>query len=70
MPTGWRKCVFLAEAGTYEFCYEPTTPYRKTYSINSTWEELQANPKTKAVLEKEYPLKKIPFEKECVLWRK
>ena len=60
--------VFLAEAGTYEFCYEPTTPYRKTYSINSTWEELQANPKTKAVLEKEYPLKKIPFEKElCTL---
>lgn len=34
--------------------YEPTTPYRKTYSLNSSWEELKANPKTRAVLEKEW----------------
>lgn len=65
-----KNVVFTAEAGGYEFCYEPTTPYRKTYSLDSSWEELKANPKTKAVLEKEYPIGngRIPFEKElCTL---
>ncbi len=57
-----------AGAGSYEFCYEPTTPYRKIYSLDSTWEELKANPKTWAVLEREYKIGRIPFEKElCTL---
>lgn len=60
--------VLRAEAGTYEFCYEPTTPYRKIYSLDSTWEELKANPKTWEILQKEYNLAHIPFEKElCTL---
>lgn len=63
-----KDVVILAGAGSYEFCYEPTTPYRKTYSLDSTWEELKADPKAWAVLEKEYKLDHIPFEKElCTL---
>ncbi len=63
-----KNVVIHAEAGCYEFCYEPTVPYRKVYSLDSTWEELKANPKTWAVLEKEYKLDKIPFEDElCTL---
>lgn len=63
-----KNVVFLAGAGSYEFCYEPTTPYRKTYSLDSTWEELQENPKTRAVLDREYHFDRIPFEKElCTL---
>lgn len=63
-----KNVVFLAGAGSYEFCYEPTTPYRKTYSLDSTWEELKENPKTRAVLDREYHFDRIPFEKElCTL---
>lgn len=63
-----KDVVFLAGAGSYEFCYEPTTPYRKTYSLDSSWEELNENPKTRAVLEQEYHFDRIPFEKElCTL---
>ncbi len=63
-----KNVVFLAGAGSYEFCYEPTTPYRKTYSLDSTWEELKENPKTRAVLDQEYHFDRIPFEKElCTL---
>ena len=56
--------------GIYEFDYVPTVPYRKVYSLDSPWEELKANPKTKAILDREYPTKEdhIPFEKElCTL---
>ena len=59
-----------AEPGHYEFTYRPTVPCRKIYSLDSTWEELKANPKTRAILEKEYKTKEdhIPFEKElCTL---
>lgn len=63
-----KHVVFLAGAGSYAFCYEPTTPYRKTYSLDSTWEELNENPKTLAILEQEYYFDRIPFEKElCTL---
>ena len=63
-----KNVVFLAGAGSYAFCYEPTTPYRKTYSLDSTWEELNENPKTRAILEQEYYFERIPFEKElCTL---
>ena len=62
--------IITALPGTYEINYIPTVPYRKVYSLDSTWEELQANPRTKAVLDREYPTKEdhIPFEKElCTL---
>ena len=65
-----RNVVLSALPGTYELDYTPTVPYRKVYSLDSPWEELIANPKTKAVLEREYPTKEdhIPFEKElCTL---
>lgn len=63
-----KNVVILAGAGNYEFCYEPAVPYRKTYSLDSSWEELKANPKTWEILEREYKLDKIPFEKElCTL---
>ncbi len=63
-----KNVVFLAGAGSYEFCYEPAAPYRKTYSLDSTWEELKENPKTRAVLDQEYHFDRIPFEKElCTL---
>ncbi len=62
--------VISAEAGCYIFTYRPSVPYRKTYSLNSTWEELKANPKTREILDREYPMKEdhVPFEKElCTL---
>lgn len=60
--------VLHAGAGNYEFCYEPAVPYRKIYSLDSAWTELKENPKTWAVLEKEYHMDHIPFEKElCTL---
>lgn len=63
-----KNVVIRAGAGNYEFCYEPSTPYRKIYSLDSSWEELKANPKTWEILEREYKLEKIPFEKElCTL---
>lgn len=63
-----KNVVIRADAGNYEFCYEPSTPYRKIYSLDSSWEELKANPKTWEILEREYKLEKIPFEKElCTL---
>ena len=67
-----KNVVLRVHAGSYEFCYEPTTPYRKIYSLDSSWEELKTNSKTWAILEKEYIEKyiseKIPFEKElCTL---
>ncbi len=64
------KVTFTAGAGTYEITYEPTTPCRKVYSLDSTWAELVENPKTRAILEKEYMQINghIPFEKErCTL---
>ena len=62
--------TFTAGAGEYAFSYVPTTPYRKVYSLDSTWEELKANPKTRELLRREYTTKEdhIPFEKElCTL---
>ena len=62
--------TFIAGAGRFEFSYAPTTPYRKVYSLDSTWEELKANPKTRELLSREYTTKEdhIPFEEElCTL---
>lgn len=52
-----------AAAGTYTFCYEPTTPCRKVYSINSPMEELMAYEGTKKILDEEYfsTVKDLPF---------
>ncbi len=52
-----------AAAGTYTFCYEPTTPCRKVYSINSPMEELMACEGTKKILDEEYfsIVKDFPF---------
>ena len=62
--------VFTAEPGTYHIDYEPTVPCRKVYSLDTAWEELKANPKTREILGREY-IKEgefIPFEKElCTL---
>lgn len=75
-----KNVVVTAGAGCYEFCYEPTVPCRKVYTLNSTWEELKANPKTFEILKKhyapanivaggvEFDPNNIPFEKElCTL---
>ncbi len=65
-----KNVVFTVCSGEYEITYTPTVPYRKIYSLDSTWEELKANPKTKAILEREYipEGRFIPFEKElCTL---
>ncbi len=63
-----KDVVLHATAGSCEFCYEPTTPYRKTYSLDTPFEELKANPKTREILEREYMLDGGTFEKElCTL---
>ena len=67
-----KNVVLRVHAGSYEFCYEPTVPYRKIYSLDSSWEELKTNSRTWEILEKEYiekyGIEKIPFEKElCTL---
>lgn len=55
-------------AGEYEFCYEPTTPYRKVYSLNSSWKELKENPKTWEIMKREYVKEFMPFENQlCTL---
>ena len=53
-------------AGSYSFVYEPTVPCRKIYSADSPMEELEANEKTKEILEREYYsiVKKLPFKDE------
>ena len=61
---------FTAGPGRYRFTYAPTAPYRKVYSLDSSWEELSANPKTLEIIKREYAFKEdhIPFEKElCTL---
>ena len=59
------------EAGAYGFTYVPTVPYRKTYSIDSPFEELKENKKTREILDKHYftVYKKLPFEKELYTFR-
>ena len=62
--------VLTVGAGEYAFEYAPTTPYRKVYSLDSTWEEIKANPATYEIAVREFHFKEdhIPFEKElCTL---
>lgn len=55
-----------AEAGDYHFSYLPTTPYRRTFSIDSPYHELMADERTREILQREYQTKEdhIPFEDE------
>lgn len=59
------------KAGEYQFTYNPTIPYRKIYSLDSPMEELNENPKTKAILDETfYKIHKVlPFEKELYTLR-
>ena len=42
--------VCLVEAGNYEVTYEAVVPLKKTYSVDSTMEEILSNPKTRSFL--------------------
>ncbi len=64
--------VLSVPAGIWKFAYTPLVPYRRTYSIDSPIEELEANPKTRKILEEDYYSHlregKLPFKKElCTL---
>ncbi|HEY9575595.1 MAG TPA: family 78 glycoside hydrolase catalytic domain, partial [Lachnospiraceae bacterium] len=59
------------EPGEYTFSYYPTQAYRKIYSIDTPFEELKSNPKTRKILEENYYSvhPKLPFEKELYTFR-
>ena len=61
-----QNVVLLCQAGDYSFQYTPTTPYRKIYSLDSPWQELMENPKTREILSTEFVTKEdhIPFDGE------
>lgn len=63
--------VLSLSAGSYTFTYHPTRPYRKIYTLDSLMTELNGNPKTKAILDKEFYSKytTLPFEKELFTLR-
>ena len=42
--------VCLVEAGNYEVTYEAVVPLKKTYSVDSTMEDLMSNPKIRGFL--------------------
>ena len=63
-----RDTTVAVGAGEYAFVYRPTVPYRRIYSLDSTWEELKENPKTLQILEREFGKGHLPFSKElCTL---
>ena len=49
-----RDMRLTAAAGSYHIVYTPTVPYRKTYSLLSPLEELDADPRTYEILKKEF----------------
>ena len=62
--------TLAAGPGEYAFEYEPTTPYRRVYSLETPWAELKADPRAFEVVAREFPIVRgrIPFEKElCTL---
>ncbi len=61
-----QNVTLRAEAGTYEFAYEPTVPYRMIYSLDSPMEDLAADERARKIILEECPFFKgdIPFEKE------
>ncbi len=63
-----RNTTVTVGAGEYTFVYQPTVPYRKIYSLDSTLQELKENPKTLEILEKEFGKGRLPFGGElCTL---
>ena len=65
-----RNVSLTAGPGEYRFEYLPTTPYRKTYSLDSSWEEIKANSKALEAVVQAFHFKEdhIPFEQElCTL---
>ena len=67
-----KAVVLSVPAGIWKFAYTPLIPYRKTYSIDSPIEELEADPRTRKILEEDYYSRlregKIPFKQElCTL---
>lgn len=63
-----KNVILTVDAGTYAIHYEPTTPYRKIYSLESSWKELTENPKTWEIIKREYLREHMPFVKElCTL---
>ena len=45
-----KEGVCLVEAGNYEVTYEAVVPLKKTYSVDSTMEDLMSNPKIRGFL--------------------
>ena len=65
-----RDVTLTAGPGEHAFEYAPTTPYRRTYSLDTPWAELKADPRAFEVVAREFPIVRgrIPFEKElCTL---
>ena len=65
-----RDVILTVGPGEYAVRYAPTVPYRKTYSIDSSWAEVKANPRAFEIAAREFHFKEdhIPFEQElCTL---
>lgn len=65
-----RDVTLCAGTGTLTFSYAPTAPYRKVYSLDSSWKEIKENPKALQIAVREFHFKEdhIPFEQElCTL---
>lgn len=60
-----RHVELQVEAGTYTFSYQPSIPYRKTYSLDSPMEELLENERVRKLLE-EYSVyyEDMPFKEQ------
>ena len=62
--------ALIAGPGAFAFEYVPTTPYRRIYSLDSSWAEIKAKPEALEIVMREFQFKEdhIPFEKElCTL---
>ena len=65
-----KDVALTAGPGEYRFEYAPTTPCRRTYSLDSSWADVKQNPEALAVAMREFRFKEdhIPFENElCTL---
>ena len=62
--------TLTAGCGELAFEYRPTTPHRRTFSLDSAWADLKENPEALEIIQRELGLGtgRIPFEKElCTL---
>ncbi len=65
-----RDVILTVGPGEYAVRYAPTVPYRRTYSIDSSWAEVKADPRAFEIAAREFHFKEdhIPFEQElCTL---